>query len=105
MKRSQKLALLAVLCVLSGLLLGFAWFIFSLAIGGELLMNGPWFIALLITGLGAGLAFASAVAEGRERLAERSRQIALERAVAQGAMTINEARRAQGLPEYKRGQQ
>lgn len=104
MKRSQQLALLATLCVLSGLLLGFAWLIFSLAIGGELLMNGPWFIALLITGLGASLAFASAVAEGRERLAERTRQIALQRAVANGTMTINEARREMGLPEYKRGQ-
>lgn len=104
MKRSQKLALLAVLCVLAGLALGLVWFIFSLAIGGALLMNGPWFIALLITSMGAVLAFTSMVVDERERAAERSRQIALERAVAQGAMTINEARREMGFPEYKRGQ-
>lgn len=73
MKRSQKYALLAALCLLSGLLLWAAWLVLSFAIGGELLMNGPWLLILLVLGLGAAWAVASIIAEWREQLDERER--------------------------------
>lgn len=77
MKRSQKLQVLAVLLVLAGLVLGFAWLIVSLAMGVELRMNGPWLIAVLACAFGSILAFASTVAEERERreARERTRQL------------------------------
>lgn len=70
MKRSQKFKVLAVLLVLAGLVLAFAWLIASLAMGVELRMNGPWLIAVLSCGLGAAFAFASILAEENERKAE-----------------------------------
>ena len=104
MKRSQKLKVLAALMTMAGMLLAFAWFIVSMAIGIELRMNGPWLIAVLACAIGAILAFGSMVAEERERREQRDKRRALERAVAAGVMTVNDARREMGLPEYKRGQ-
>ena len=84
MKRSHALSVLAALCTLAGLLLGGLWFMVSLAIGGGLAMNGPWFVALLAALAGAVLAFASGMAERRERRAERERARALRLAVERG---------------------
>ncbi len=71
--KSSNLKALAVLCTLAGMVLGFAWFIVSMLMGGDLLMNGPWFIAVLVCAIGVILAFASMVAEERERREARER--------------------------------
>lgn len=71
--KSSNLKALAVLCTLAGMVLGFAWFIVSMLMGGVLLMNGPWLVALLACAIGAIFAFASMVAEERERREARER--------------------------------
>lgn len=81
MKRSQRLKLSASALVVLGLLVAFAWLIGSLASGVGLLMNGPWLVAVLLCALGAILAFASMVAEAREREESRQRYLAILRAL------------------------
>ena len=71
--KSSNLKALAVLCTLAGMALGFAWFTVSMAMGGDLRMNGPWLVALLACAVGAILALASMVAEERERREARER--------------------------------
>lgn len=67
MKRHIKLRVLAILLTLAGAMLGAIWAVFSLAFAGQLLMNGPWLIAVLACALGVALAFGSMVAEAAER--------------------------------------
>lgn len=80
MKRSQRLKASASALVVLGLLVALAWLIGSLASGVGLLMNGPWLAAILLTALGAVLAFASMAAEDREREESRQTYLAVERA-------------------------
>lgn len=81
MKRSQIYGLLGVLCIAAALMLGLAWFIVCTATGVGLLMNGPWFIAVLIAALGAVFGFASHVADLRERDEAKRRADELKRLI------------------------
>lgn len=103
MKRHIKLRVLAILLTLAGAMLGAIWAVFSLAFAGQLLMNGPWLVALLTVALGAGLAFASIVSEVREQRAEDRRR-SLRLAVRVGLMSVNDARREMGLPPADGGE-
>lgn len=66
MKRSRKLALLGMLCLAAAVALGIAWLIICTATGIGLVMNGPWLVALLAAGVGAGFGFASCLEEAKE---------------------------------------
>lgn len=98
MKRHIKLRVLAILLTLAGAMLGAIWAVFSLAFAGQLLMNGPWLVALLTVALGAGLAFASIVSEAREQRAEDRRLLELQRLRSAGVLSVNDVRREMGLP-------
>ena len=73
MKRSYRLAAIAWLFVLAGLLIGMVRIARSLALGTELLMNGPWIVSVLLTLAGAVLGYMSARAAAREQSALRSK--------------------------------
>lgn len=70
MKRSQKLALIGMLCIAAAVALGIAWLIICAITGVGLVMNGPWLVALLAAGVGAGLGVASCLEEAKERREE-----------------------------------
>lgn len=67
MSRAQKLRLLAALCTLAGVMLALLWVLLSIFAWGELRMNGPWLIAILICGVGGALALASMFADQQEQ--------------------------------------
>ena len=66
MRRSNKLALIGMLCIAAAVMLGIAWLIISAIIGIGLVMNGPWLIALLAASIGAGFGFAAYLEEAKE---------------------------------------
>ena len=71
MKRSHKLALIGVLCIAAAVMLGTAWLLICTVTGIGLAMNGPWLVALLAAGVGAGFGLASCIEEARELREER----------------------------------
>lgn len=82
MKRSQKLALIGMLCIAAAVALSIAWLIICAVMGIGLVMNGPWLIALLAASIGAGFGFASCLEEAKERREERQlRSIEVSQAV------------------------
>lgn len=85
MSASKRWGILSGMMLLAAVLLGATWWIACMALGVGMLINGPYLIALLCALLGVAFAWASVRAERLERIAERARHHAVQRAVRQGA--------------------